>query len=283
MKLTRISLVLLTLGSVLGWLATPRANAQTTAPLRYHVTIDTSLLAGHPAGPFFLQFSLTDGSGSGDANSTVIVTNFNFGVDGQEGGEPDTTGGASGDMTLGVSLTDSAADNEFIEGFQPGVTLTFDVQASLSLDQGTNSDEFDIALLDNLVERVPTLDTNSENILVRLTTSDGVSINLENYTSDPSLDPEASSPPLGFGAMVVPAGTTPPAGSPTLTMTPNSDGTATVAWPAVFGSYLLEQTTDFITWTYTPLEAVTVGANSTIIVSPNDPDAPAYLFYRLIQ
>jgi hypothetical protein len=283
MKLNQNSLMLLALGLVLGWCSAPLANAQTTPPTLYHVTIDTSLLAGHPAGPFFLQFTLTDGSGTGDANSTVIVTNFNFGLDGQESGEPDTLGGVSGDMSLGVTLTDSAADNEFVEGFLPGVILTFDVLASLSLDQGTNSDLFDIALLDNLEERVPTLDTNSENILVRLTTSDGGSINLENYTTDPSLDPQAGGPPLGLGALVLLDGTTAPAGTPTLTLTPNSDGTATLAWPAVYGAYLLEQTTDFITWTYSPLEAVTVGANATVVISPNDPDEPSLQFYRLTQ
>jgi hypothetical protein len=47
--------------------------------LNYHVTVATSPLIGHPAGPFSLDFQLTDGSGLGDANNTATISNLSYG------------------------------------------------------------------------------------------------------------------------------------------------------------------------------------------------------------
>jgi hypothetical protein len=37
----------------------------------FQVNVDTSLLIGQAARPFFLDFQLTDGSGTGDGNTSI--------------------------------------------------------------------------------------------------------------------------------------------------------------------------------------------------------------------
>src|ERR1700758_962347 len=81
------------------------------------VSLGTVDLAG--SGTFELVFVLTDGSGAGDANNTVTLSNFAFGAGGS-GGSVDallTAGGATGNLTTGVTLIDSAFFNVFASTF----------------------------------------------------------------------------------------------------------------------------------------------------------------------
>ena len=71
----------------------------------YQVSLDTSALG---AGVFGLDVQLTDGSGTDDGNSTVTLSNVNFGG-GSAIGAPTLAGGATGDVIAGASLTDSAS------------------------------------------------------------------------------------------------------------------------------------------------------------------------------
>ncbi|MEJ7708650.1 MAG: hypothetical protein WKF84_02055 [Pyrinomonadaceae bacterium] len=75
------------------------------------ITFDTSSLVG--GGVFSLDFQLADGAGDilGDANNTVTLSGFNFGVGGDVVGAPTLDGGASGNISTTVSLTDSAFFN----------------------------------------------------------------------------------------------------------------------------------------------------------------------------
>jgi len=255
------------------------AAAQTTAQTLYHVTIDTSQLQDHPAGAFSLEFTLIDGAGTGDGNSTIVLTNFNFGTNGVFNGEPDANGGVSGDLSTNVTLSDTSPENDFTEEFSPGTSLTFDVYATLSLDTNGISDEFEMAIVDQEGERIPTLDTNADNSLVRLTTSDGATISVESYGTDPTLEPVTSGPPVSFGPLVLLNGTTLP-GTPMLNLGVNGNGTDTLQWPARFSNFTLQETSDFVTWSPVPIEASTVGTNYNVIVYPAD--AP-YEFYRLAQ
>ena len=59
------------------------------------VTVDTSQLIAHPAGPFYVAFQLTDGSGAGNSSTTAILSNFHL-SGGSPSGGPALTGGASG-------------------------------------------------------------------------------------------------------------------------------------------------------------------------------------------
>src|SRR5579859_8130563 len=103
------------------WLAVPFFGPASfcLASTMFAVTLDTSPLIGHPAGPFSLNFQFTDGQGTGDANNTVTLSSFAFGG-GSAAGGPSLTGGASGSLGSGVVLTDSAFFNAFTEGFTPG-------------------------------------------------------------------------------------------------------------------------------------------------------------------
>ncbi len=68
---------------------------EATAGTIYDVTLDTTQLVGSAVGPFSIFFEFTDGSGVGDANNTVTMSNFNFGG-GSALGNAVVFGGASG-------------------------------------------------------------------------------------------------------------------------------------------------------------------------------------------
>jgi hypothetical protein len=106
--------------------------------------LDTSGLSG----PFELAFIFTDGSGIGDANNTVTLDNFLFG--GGSAGAVDTTlsmGGASGDLTSGVSLVDSSFLNILAVFFMPGSFLSFNFGLTTNVDAGNTPDQFSWVLL----------------------------------------------------------------------------------------------------------------------------------------
>ena len=90
-----------------------------SAGLIYHATVDTSSLVGDPLAPFSLYFQFNDGEGTGDANNTITLSNFTYGG-GSATGTAFATGGASGDLSLGISIVDSSAFNDIYQGFTPG-------------------------------------------------------------------------------------------------------------------------------------------------------------------
>jgi hypothetical protein len=96
----------------------------------FGVSFDTSSLRS--LGPLDLAFVLTDGSGTGDSNTTVKLTNFLF----DSGSGPSTE-----------SLVDSQFFNQILAPFSPGDKLSFKVQIlSSSIDQPT-PDLFQFAIL----------------------------------------------------------------------------------------------------------------------------------------
>lgn len=168
--------------------------------LSYSISMDTSPLVGNPAGPFYLEFQFTDGSGTNDANNTVLVDTFNFGS-GSAAGSATLTGGASGSLTAGVTLTDSDFFNQLYQGFLPGNLLKFRVTLSNNVDGGGVPDEFSFAILDSSLFEIPTLgpadafliaDIDSSNPALQSYASDGgrttISINA------PSVDTAAPEP-----------------------------------------------------------------------------------------
>jgi hypothetical protein len=278
MKILHAS-ALFTLGAGLLFWNNSAARAQTaTAQFLYHVTMDTTQLEGHPAGPFSLQFTFLDGSAGGDGSSGVLVTNFNFGANGDvEGNAEDDS--SAGDLLSGVTLTNTTPECDFSEVFDAGSTLTFDIHATLTLS-GSGSDELDIAILDSEGLTIPTLDTNDDNALIRMTTLDGVSITVETYGTDPGMAPLASGPPVSFGPQVLLDGTFPPV-PPILTISQSiADGTDTIQWPAVDSSFTLQESPDLFHWTEVAITPALVNTNSTVVVFPVD--APMQ-FYRLAQ
>lgn len=136
----------------------------------FTVSLDTSALIGNPAGPFALDFQLTDGSGSGDGNNTAVVSSFNF-----HGGN---WGGPAS-----VSLTDSSFFTEFSQTFTAGAALSFNVSLTTAVDAGPTPDRFTFALLDKNGSEIPTLGFADEFLGVDLNSADPT---IETYASDTS-------------------------------------------------------------------------------------------------
>lgn len=118
----------------------------------YHLTLNTSSLKANPtvnaAAPFYLDFQFNDGQGTGDGNNTVTASNFTYGAGGSASGTPILSGGASGSLSAGVTLTDSGFYNDFTHGFTPGDLLSFDITLSMpTADVGGAPDLFTFAIL----------------------------------------------------------------------------------------------------------------------------------------
>src|SRR6266478_5021878 len=128
------------------------------------VSLDTSSLSG----PFELDFILSDGSGTGDANNTVTLSNFLFGAGGAAGVVDSllSTGGVSGDLTSSVSIVDSAFLNIFASSFTAGSLLSFDFGLTTNVDPGTTPDQFSLALLQADGSVVNTADPSGANSLL---------------------------------------------------------------------------------------------------------------------
>ncbi len=137
-----------------GWMFSPLPLAQ--AGQLYSVSLNTSPLIGNPAGPFYVEFQLNDGSGTGDGNNTVELSNFQFGGSSAVGNPTTLTGGTTGSLTTGVVITDSSFFNEFIQQFSPGGILSFDLYLIPNLDSGPTPDQFSFAILDNQHLELPT-------------------------------------------------------------------------------------------------------------------------------
>ena len=130
-----------------------------TATSIVDVTLDTSaltVLPGSADGPFSLFIQLTDGSGTNDGNNSAMIDAFSFG-----GGTatPGVTllGGASGDLSTAIVLTDTTFLNFAMQGFTPGASLSFRIALTTNLDAGT-PDAFAFSILDSSGFPIPTLD-----------------------------------------------------------------------------------------------------------------------------
>jgi hypothetical protein len=107
------------------------------------------------AGPFSLAFELADGSGVGDGNNSVTLSNFQF-AGGAPWGAPFLGGSVSGDLSSGISFTDASPTSVFFQGFTPGNALSFTIDATTNLDPGGIPDEFIMSLLDSSLSPIPT-------------------------------------------------------------------------------------------------------------------------------
>ena len=151
------------------------AQTGSAASVEYYVDINTASLVGNASGPFSLDFQLNDGSGTGDGNNTATINNFAFGSGGASG-TANLSGGASGDLSSAVTLTDTSAFNEFYQTFNTGSTLSFDVTLTLNSDSGPTPDSFAVAILDNTLSNIPTSGVGDSYLLVNLGPTPGVVI-----------------------------------------------------------------------------------------------------------
>ena len=137
-------------------------------PVDLQFNLNTSSLVG--LGPFYLAFQLVDGSGTGDANNTVSLSDFGF-HGGSTGATADALfGGASGSLLSGITLTDSNPFfNAAIQSFTAGTALSFVAIFTNNADVGPFNDMFMMSLLDGGGNGIPTTDAlNSSLITITL-------------------------------------------------------------------------------------------------------------------
>lgn len=172
-----------------------------TADELYNVTLDTSALVGHPAGPFYVAFAFIDGDGYGDGNNTISASNFDFGGGSGLGGQV-LVGGVAGSLETGVTITDSSFANLFYEQFAPGLQLSFSLDLTSNDDVDGIPDGLSLFILDNVGNPLPTLAPDGTNYFLSAALgSSGAVFSL--YGSDPSQSPSAGGNPVSISAPTV--------------------------------------------------------------------------------
>ena len=176
-KLTHMKNPILLVVAVAVLLFTFGAPTSCATGVSLNVSIDTSGLSTSPGSEIFFIF--TDGSGTGDANNTATLTTFALG--GGSVGAVDianTFGGASGDMSSTVFLTDSSFTSVLAETFSAGASLSFLLNLTTNVDAGGTPDQFSIAIADPSGTLISTSDpTGFDNLFV---------INLDSASPSPS-------------------------------------------------------------------------------------------------
>jgi hypothetical protein len=133
-----------------------------SANVVYTVSLNTGAISG--VAGYAVGLSFQDGSGAGDNNNAVTLSNFAFGG-GSAGGAPVLAGGASGDIHSSVTLSDNFFSSLLVEGFTPGARLSFNVNLTTNVDAGGIPDFFGFSLLFN-GNPLPTQDdTLGDNLL----------------------------------------------------------------------------------------------------------------------
>jgi len=197
----------LTIAGVSGLLA----FTASAAAINYNINLNTAPLIAHAAGPFSLNFQLTDGSGTNDANNTVTLSGFQFGTGGSAVGSPTRVGGATGTLGSTVTLTDSAFLNSFTQQFTPGNRLSFMAQVTTNVDAGPQPDEFSFAILDRTGTELPTASSFFD-VFVTIDIDSPTSPTVWTFGSDATRIPAGGGPPITIGAAQVQAVPEPAAG-----------------------------------------------------------------------
>lgn len=151
--------------------------------LVYNIALNTAPLVGHAAGPFYIELTFTDGSGVGDANNTVTMSNINFGG-GSALGCPLIFGGAGDSLETSVTITDGSNNSLFSEQFAPGLLLSFSLMLTSNDDAGGALDGFTLFLLDSSGVPLPTMAPFGDYLLGADLSSTGPNFNV--YGIDPN-------------------------------------------------------------------------------------------------
>jgi HYR domain len=187
-------------------------TAADAATVTRRVTLDTSALANHGAGPFKINFQLTDGDGA--AGNSVQIANLSFGQNGSAA-DPATAerrGGATGDLAAGVQLTDAQLLNDFVQGFTPGSQLSFDlVLTTTAAAADQKPDLFSFAILDSTGAELPSDSQQQFGYDVLLSVSFNAAQLFDAFGSDDEREPAGGGGAINFGApsLAVPDTTAP--------------------------------------------------------------------------
>jgi hypothetical protein len=152
-------------------------------------TTPLTTLPGSSAGPFSLALQLVQGSQPN--NNAATISAFDFGIGGSAGSgcptalSPCIFGDASGDLSSTVLLNTSQFFNAFIEFFNPGSSLSFQVELTTNVDSGGVPDAFAFSILDSGGSSIPTLDPSTSDTLLTVNI-DSSSPAILTYATDPS-------------------------------------------------------------------------------------------------
>jgi hypothetical protein len=169
------------------------------ADAAFLITVNTAPLVGHPAGPFMLNFQLTDGGGV--ATNTVTLSGFQFGG-GSAAGSPVLTGGASGSLASTVTLTDTGFLNDFRQGFTPGGQLSFVVSLTTNVEAGGTPDLFSFAILDQTGAELPTFAVFPFDVFAQIEIISQLAA--ESFCSDPTRAPQGGGDGIDLCASIAP-------------------------------------------------------------------------------
>ncbi len=157
--------------------------AASRADYVFDVTLDTTPLQANAGGaPYAIDFTLTAIGGSPNTD-TATITRIGLGTGGAATGSPGLTGGATGSLTSGVTLVDSAPLTDFNQTFTPGDILTFRVVLTTAANAPA-PDNFSFSILDSSGFALPTTDPSSADTLLS-TDITGPSPFINTYASDP--------------------------------------------------------------------------------------------------
>jgi hypothetical protein len=161
-------------------------------------TLNTTPLESSSAGPFTLDFQFIDGNGTGDANNTVTLTDFNFGGGSVTAAPGFPIGGVTqGSSPLSVRLTDSSFFNETQLLLTPGSQISFDFAATTNADAAA-PDAFTFAILDGSGGEIGTTNPNLNNSLIEVDLPGGSSgLNTILSGSAPGASVTLSAPTVG--------------------------------------------------------------------------------------
>ena len=186
-------------------LASTQAQAGT---ITYHFDVNTSTLgvgASASSSPFYLDFQLNYGSGTGNS---ATIGNLTF-TGGSLTGAPNLFGNASGDLgTAALLSADSVnAFNEIFQQFSPGTSLGFDVSLT-SNSTDLTPDAFAFAILDKSTFQIPTTDPLGISLVQADIGTSGITIgsyagvgDYDGVTVSVTPVPEASTSTLGLMAV----------------------------------------------------------------------------------
>ncbi len=192
------------------------AAASPADAVTYNFYMDTAPLVGEVAGPFSLEFQLNDGSGTGDGLNPATLSDFNFGG-GATAGAPSLIGGATGDASTSISITESSFFNQFIQPFTPGSELDFQLSLSTNVQPGPVPDQFTFSILDSTGSELPTL--SFFDVFVEIDIDSG-NPSVLTFPTDTTQTPVAGGPPIDIAAPIATlAGTVPEPESGLLLMT----------------------------------------------------------------
>jgi hypothetical protein len=179
------------------------------ADLVEHVTLNTAALVGDAVAPFYLDFQL-----NGSAGNQAILSNFTFGAGGSAASFPTLIGGATGSLSTSVKLAETGFLNEFTQQFNPGASLSFDLDLGTEVAAHSFPDEFTFAILDRTGSDLPTTGPFDVFLSVDVAASPLVG----SFGSDPSRAPVGGGAPLKIpaAALVAPASSVPEPGPPSL-------------------------------------------------------------------